>query len=335
MHDGGTTLDQALWNTSPPSLTSSLDVSRVILGFLASGRDPKNIDEHNYCSDLLSYYKGEQFGDSALYNDDFFAVLALVGCDESRLQEKVARKLLSTRKTSGGFSMDTLSEPSVDMTAIAIQVFVVSGVSVPEESLTYILSYQLEDGGFPYAEDPISNVASTAWAIQGLVAAGVNPNAVVSPETGNTPWSYLLAMQQSNGGFPWQEDQEPDSRMTAYAIPALMSRPLPVRGNWGALPELDNGEEQSVTTVSASDVETATEKTVVETQDNRAPVSAIDEIPLSNGEVVLGITEISAPQTLQKPTTKRDIPDVRYAYAILVLVSLESLVYYSRTLKKD
>ena len=66
------------------------------------------------------------------------------------------------------------------MTGAAIQALVAAGRGrAPrrvEKALAYLRDAQRPDGGFPeFPGEAESNVASTAWAVQGIWAAGENP----------------------------------------------------------------------------------------------------------------------------------------------------------------
>lgn len=338
VEEGGATLDEALTSTDPDALIDVLSVSRQMLGLMASGRGLKNVNEHNYCSQLLSYFDGFQFGESELWNDDLFAVLALEGCDEQGIQIQVSKNLIRSRSADGGFGFDAGGESNVDMTAVALQAFRASGVELPEDSVTWLLNMQQEDGGFGYSiAFPESNTASTAWAIQGLLAAGVDVNSVVDPITGNTPWAYLVSTQNTDQGFGWKAGEVSDPRMTCYVIPALMGRLLPVMGDWGTLP---NDAPPTNTSVSStpSNNNPSTPDPPQNTDQGGDPASVDTENPLpSTGSDVLGerIGPNEETETLKpEKSPDREIPSVRYAYLLLMVVAGESLLHYYRTFKK-
>jgi hypothetical protein len=87
---------------------------------------------------------------------------------------------------------------------------------------------QNPDGGFPEsAGEPESNVASTAWAVQGIWAAGQNPETWV--KGGNEPLSYMASLQQSDGRLRWKQSADLNGVwMTAYAAPAFAGQTWPI-----------------------------------------------------------------------------------------------------------
>jgi len=68
---------------------------------------------------------------------------------------------------------------------------------LPAAALAYIDTHECPDGGFPYSDCAAgSDVDTTAWAINVLVASGHRTDQAVSQAR-----SYLLGVQRSDGGF--------------------------------------------------------------------------------------------------------------------------------------
>ncbi len=90
--------------------------------------------------------------------------------------------LLRQQDRDGGFSFATAGGGSdVDDTAAALEALGAAGAgrgSAAARAAAYIRSRQNRDGGFPTEGATGSNAQSTAWAIQGLIAAGVDPASV-------------------------------------------------------------------------------------------------------------------------------------------------------------
>jgi hypothetical protein len=122
-------------------------------------------------------------------------------------------------------------------TSLAIQALVAAGEpvgsSVIVSGLTYLKSAQNDDGGFPYDPNSIygtdSDTNSTAYVVQAILAAGQDPLTGTWIISNTNPISYLLGMQQSDGGFEWQPGFGSDQLATQQAVPALLGRPFPVR----------------------------------------------------------------------------------------------------------
>ncbi len=73
-----------------------------------------------------------------------------------------------------------------------------------------------------------SNVASTAWATQGLWAAGENPETWVQG-SGREPLRYMESLQQPDGHIRYRAREDLNGVwMTAYVAPAFAGQPLPI-----------------------------------------------------------------------------------------------------------
>jgi hypothetical protein len=132
------------------------------------------------------------------------------------------------------------SGSNVDDTAAAIMALIAAGESpdspVINAALGYLHNEQDDSGGFGFEDwstgELVVNSASTAWAIQAIVAAGQDPTSEDWTLDGN-PVNVLLSFQEDTGAFIWYEDCgwpgcEAREKMTSYAIPALLGKPYPV-----------------------------------------------------------------------------------------------------------
>ena len=83
------------------------------------------------------------------------------------------------QNADGGFSFGEHGSASdVDDTAAALQALADAGARdarVVGAATDYLIRAQNLDGGFPQQPGGESNAQSTAWAVQGLIAAGRNP----------------------------------------------------------------------------------------------------------------------------------------------------------------
>jgi len=128
-----------------------------------------------------------------------------------------------------GWGVDT------NATALAVQALIAAGRSISSSEvisgLAYLDSVQNADGGFPYAggDNPVSDVNSTAYVLQALIAAGENPRAARWTAANGTPFDYLASMQLGDGSFEWQPGSGANQLATQQAIPALLGRPHPAQ----------------------------------------------------------------------------------------------------------
>ena len=89
----------------------------------------------------------------------------------------------------------------VDDTGSALQALVASGGTgsrAIKRAVSYMRAQQNDDGGFGQLAGSRSNAQSTAWAVQGLVAAGQDPARF---GRGRSPLAYLRSLQLADGSF--------------------------------------------------------------------------------------------------------------------------------------
>jgi hypothetical protein len=88
--------------------------------------------------------------------------------------------------------------------------------------VTFLRRHQNPDGGFELTLGRGSDAPSTAWAIQALLAAGVEPGRKAS--------AYLQRLRRPDGGIRYSARYDSNRLWTtAQALPALARRPFPLR----------------------------------------------------------------------------------------------------------
>jgi hypothetical protein len=225
---------------------------RELLVVDVAGTDPHDFAGHDLVAELLArrredgsfpYVEGGRNGES---NDTIFAILALSPIHEPTVEAAVAKAaewVVAAEDEDGGWyysGKGTVSE--VDMTGAALEALVAAGPPGGEAQLAayegaiaaglaYLHRAQLPDGGFPAlpTSERESNVASTAWAVQGIWATGGNPEEwKVAPE-GREPLDYMESMQQPDGHIRWRASSDLNGIwMTAYVTPAFAGQALPI-----------------------------------------------------------------------------------------------------------
>jgi hypothetical protein len=228
-------------------------LERELLVVNASGTDP-----HGFAGfDLVGEILARQLPDGSLpnapdgngqINATVFGILGLSPVAEPSIGpavESAAEWLIAQQNDDGGWSWlgkGTISE--VDMTGAAIEALNAAGPpSAPaeraaseaaqQEGFEYLEDAQLPDGGFPALpkSQSESNVASTAWAVQGIWAAGGNPETwrTGSGLLSEEPLDYMESMQQPDGHIRWSQSSDVNGIwMTAYVVPAFAGHALPI-----------------------------------------------------------------------------------------------------------
>jgi hypothetical protein len=101
------------------------------------------------------------------------------------------------------------------------------GSKAVKPAISYLRRAQNADGGFGQRRGDPSNAQSTAWAVQGLVAAGRNPDSL--RRNGHTPTGYLVSLQTANGMVRYSRTSaQSPVWVTGEALVALSRRALPI-----------------------------------------------------------------------------------------------------------
>ncbi len=94
----------------------------------------------------------------------------------------------------------------------------------------YLIRSQNLDGGFPEQYGSESNAQSTAWAIQGLIAAGRGGRVPIIRRRGSrTPTGYLESLLAPGGSIRYSRTgAQTPVWVTAQALVALSGKTFPV-----------------------------------------------------------------------------------------------------------
>lgn len=217
----------------------------------ASGTDPHDFAGYDLVAEILRrqlpdgsfpYTPDGLHGES---NDTIFAILALSPIREPAVAAAIvaAREwVVSAQREDGGWYFSgTSARSEVDMTGAAIEALVAAGPPLEEPALgayelaianglEYIRAAQRPDGGFPALPngETESNVASTAWAVQGIWAVGQNPEDWTTGPEAREPLDYMESMQQPDGHIRWRASSDMNGIwMTAYVTPAFAGQAQP------------------------------------------------------------------------------------------------------------
>ena len=213
---------------------------RELMMVNAAGADPHDFAGYDLVAEILA----RALGDGSFpyvpegrgeINDTIFAIVALAPVQEPDAQAAVQRAadwLIGQQDDDGGWSWRVKGEPTeADMTGAAIQALRAAGrpgTQAEQKGLQYLREMQNADGGFPaHPGEAESNVASTAWAVQGIWAAGQDPETWV--KNGHEPLSYMASLQQLDGHIRWKASQDMNGVwMTAYVAPAFAGQAWPI-----------------------------------------------------------------------------------------------------------
>jgi energy-coupling factor transport system substrate-specific component len=207
------------------------DMERTILALRAAG---ENAD------DLVARLRERRDRDGSieqLVNRTAFLVLALRAtgheADDPAIQ-RAAAWIERRQHRDGAFGTSGRGSPaSTDDTSAALQALTAAGRKRTgrrvKRAAAWLIRRQSRDGGFPLSPGAPSNAQSTAWAVQGLVAAGRNPRKIRRDGSRN-PLAYLRSLQGPGGAIRYNRtSRQTPTWVTAQALAALARKPLPVK----------------------------------------------------------------------------------------------------------
>ena len=151
-------------------------------------------------------------------NSTYWGVLAL-----GRSSAATTRFILRNQARSGGFAWYPHGQPDSNDTAAALEALRVAPVrgTPVERAVAFLRTFQNADGGFELTRGRGSDAQSTAWAIQGLVAAGARPP--------RSAFGYLARLKQPDGSYRYSAQYVTTPVwVTAQVLAALAKRPFPL-----------------------------------------------------------------------------------------------------------
>ena len=212
-------------NTDPGS------VERTILVVRAAGLSPESFGGRNLVS-ALEGDVGRNGSVSDQTNWTAFAVMALRAAGITPGPATVPW-IVRQQDADGGFNYGTRGGQSdVDDTGAVLEALAGAGGSASSRAraraVHYLRSQQDRDGGFASQPGSGSNAQSTAFAVQGLIAAGVDP-ASLHRRGAPSPLDYLRSLIAGDGHVLYARatDQTP-AWVTGEALMALEGKPLPL-----------------------------------------------------------------------------------------------------------
>ncbi len=261
--DGHSAYGYLAENAHKASLTT--DFERELLVVDAAGASPHDFGGVNLAGEILKR-QIDTGGNAGAFphvagshtpgvNDTIFAILSLSPIHEPAIEEAVARAtqwLEAQQKCDG--SWNWIDEPRVsscnpkerrlppgegggeiDMTGAALEAL--NAVEHPDaegqkRAFEYLREAETPNGGFgEFLTETDPNVASTAWVVQAMWCAGMNPEEWLerSGLATEEPLGYLASMQQPDGHIRYEASAEMNGMwMTAYVTPAFTGNPLPI-----------------------------------------------------------------------------------------------------------
>jgi energy-coupling factor transport system substrate-specific component len=211
------------------------DLERTILALRAAHRSVRSVGGRDLVRELVRQRRRDG-SFAGLANQTAFAILALRAAGRPRSDRAVraaAAWLLNQHNRDGGYNFAGKGGRSgIDDTAAALQALVAAGkrrAKTVSRAASFLAAQQNPDGGMPLTPGQGSNAQSTAWAIQGLVAAGRSP-ARLHRHGARSPLAYLRSLQSSGGAVRYSRSStQTPVWVTAQALTGFAGRPFPLR----------------------------------------------------------------------------------------------------------
>ncbi|HEX5928498.1 MAG TPA: prenyltransferase/squalene oxidase repeat-containing protein [Solirubrobacterales bacterium] len=278
---GGGTTDARSWYEGvvgpagwPGGEPLATDFERAALIAYAAGIDPARVSKRqNLIARIASYHQSASPGYyGSTFNGTVFGLLALAGAKTTGGVQRVPQEVLdgavaaieANQHTDGGWTWakaagneEALAKPSEpDMTGAAMAALCAAGVgggATPiVDAKNYLVSiFEGSTGAFGSGFG--ANTSSTAWAVDGLKACGIDPQGAEFTGT-KTPIEFLISQQLSKGGgfkyLPGGSSAE--LYASQDAVRALGSGgftatpPVPSKGpQWKGVTEFATGEAET------------------------------------------------------------------------------------------
>ncbi|MBS1886221.1 MAG: hypothetical protein JSU06_03445 [Actinobacteria bacterium] len=206
------------------TIKSPGDLARTILALEGAGVEPREFAGRNLVAALLS--KRRKDGSYEDWpNSTAYAVLALRAAGIANVADSVAW-LREAQNEDGGWG-DVVGSPSnADSTGAVLQVLTPSSKAA-KAAVGYLRQVQQKGGGYRLGGNGALNTQSTAWAVEGLLAAGANP--AQFKRGGASALEYLEANQAGDGHYRYssKSDQTP-VWVTGEVLVATSKQHLPL-----------------------------------------------------------------------------------------------------------
>jgi energy-coupling factor transport system substrate-specific component len=222
-HGGANLLDYVRGGVA--SLPDVGALERTILVARAAGESVRTFGGRDLIAELQHNIRRDGSVQD-LVNLTAFAVLALRSSGIPPSATTISW-LARQQDGDGGFSFSTVGGGSdVDDTGAALEAL--NGGHAAARAVAFLRRQQAGDGGFPSQPGGDPNAQSTAWAVQGLLAAGVDPGSLRRGGA-PSPLQFLDSLVAGDGHVRYARDSDQTPVwVTAQALMALDRKPLPL-----------------------------------------------------------------------------------------------------------
>jgi hypothetical protein len=206
-------------------VSSSGDLARTIVALEGAGADARSFGGRNLVEELRKR-RAANGSFEGWPGTTSFSAIALRAADASGGLDSTLSWLSDVQNNDDGWG-DLPNQPpsNADVTGSVLQA--IPSTKAAQGGLTYLRKHQHSGGGFSIGSSGPVNSQSTAWAIQGMIAAGADPATVDAD--GSSGLDYLAARQAGDGHYRYSEssDQTP-VWVTSQVLVAVAGKSLPI-----------------------------------------------------------------------------------------------------------
>jgi energy-coupling factor transport system substrate-specific component len=202
------------------------DIERTILVLRGAGLGARGFAGHDLVAELLKQ-RGGDGSFSGQVNLTAFGVLALDAAGARGGNGTSAAWLAGVENPDGGWGFAARTPSDADSTGAAMQALAATGGqgAALSKAVAFLRTAQRPGGGFPLAGGAV-NSQSTAWAVQGLVAARTDPGSV---RRSGTPLGYLRARRAADGHYRYSASSDTTPAwVTGQALLAVNRQAFPL-----------------------------------------------------------------------------------------------------------
>jgi len=218
--------------TASEYATDAATTGKLIVTIAAAGLKPKDFGGKDWMALLQSFSDGKGAYDPGAVGQAW-AIMAVKAAGE-KVPTEALTVLKSYQLETGAWN--SAFGPDNDTVAYVLQALIAGGEPKSSEAMQKALAFfetqQNDDGGFPAIKPSEwgtdTNANSTAGVIMGLVAVGEKPTADRWAKSGNNPMSALLKLQNADGKIEYQPNVGSPIMATVQAVPAILSKTLPM-----------------------------------------------------------------------------------------------------------
>jgi energy-coupling factor transport system substrate-specific component len=200
------------------------DLARTILALEGAGIEPREFGGRNLVAALLAKRRPDgSYEDWP--NTTAYAVVALRSAGIHNVGNSV-EWLRETQNEDGGWGDVPGSPSNADGTGAVLQALSPSSMAA-QRAVGYLRQVQQKGGGYRLGGNGALNTQSTAWAVEGLLAAGADP--AQFKRGGKSAYQYLEDNQAADGHYRYssKSDQTP-VWVTGQVLVAASEKYLPL-----------------------------------------------------------------------------------------------------------